>query len=401
MTHGKTTRPYMTEGNPYAKQNCWMFDRKKISIDVDVVMTCYKRPQVLTQQLAAIKNQTLAPSRLFLYQDGIDGYYKIELNDRILSEFDACKISAKNCGVWKRFEFAEEIAKSPYVCLFDDDTIPGARWFENCHMNMMQIRGVYGTNGVLLKTIEGYPRDYFNAGWYKPNKKTCAVDFVGHSWFVEREALTWMLAKPWRGKYKLVAEDMTLSVAASEHGVGTYTPQHPKQIPSLWGSLPNFGLKYGTNEVAISINPANLNAMTAAIKEIRASGWKHLLEKNPGYLEEFFGAREQQPPSSGKKALAQLFKLPLPGKKFSIFLGEQKYSASVCKLFGLSQANYKVFVDEKNQIDIGKLFSFTRRDSVHVFFTDAYELLKPYLEKAGMKTEIDFADGRGLVAALN
>lgn len=116
MTHERITRPYMIDGTPYAEQSCWMFDRKKISVDVDVVLTCYKRPQVLAQQLAAVKNQTLKPRRIFLYQDGIDGYYKVELNDKILSEFDACKISAKNFGVWKRFEFAEEICKSPYAC---------------------------------------------------------------------------------------------------------------------------------------------------------------------------------------------------------------------------------------------------------------------------------------------
>ena len=65
MTHEKVTRPYMIENTQYAHQSCWMFDRKKIGIDVDVVLTAYKRPQVLAQQLAAIKNQTLAPRRIF------------------------------------------------------------------------------------------------------------------------------------------------------------------------------------------------------------------------------------------------------------------------------------------------------------------------------------------------
>ena len=164
MTHEKVMRPYMIDGNPYAEQSCWMFDRKKISIDVDVVLSCYKRPQILAQQLDAIKNQTLKPRRIFLYQDGIDGYYKISLNDKILKEFNACKISEVNGGVWKRFEFAEEICKSPYICIFDDDTIPGARWFENCHMNMMQQRGIYVTNACLLRDTQNYPASALWAG---------------------------------------------------------------------------------------------------------------------------------------------------------------------------------------------------------------------------------------------
>ena len=67
MTHGRINRGYVREGSSTAEKNCWMFDRRKISIDVDVVLTCYKRPQVLAQQLAAIKNQTLPPRRVFLY----------------------------------------------------------------------------------------------------------------------------------------------------------------------------------------------------------------------------------------------------------------------------------------------------------------------------------------------
>lgn len=405
ITHEKITRPYMIEGNPYAEQSCWMFDRRKISMDVDVVLTCYKRPQVLAQQIAAIKNQTLAPRRVFLYQDGIDGYYKIELNDKILSEFDACKISATNGGVWKRFEFAKEIVKSPYVCLFDDDTIPGARWFENCHMNMMQQRGIYVTNGVLLTKPENYPNEQFNAGWHTGNSKTCAVDFGGHSWFLERDYLSWMFAKPWSSKYKLVAEDMTISLAATEHGFGTYVPQHPAQILSLWGSLPNFGWKYGMDEAGISMNPANLKVMQAAIHELNATGWKLLLKENPAYLDEFLSVSKQRQAQPDRNALAQMLKssvnqlLPLLGKKPSIFLGERKYFAPVNKLFGSSEADYKVLEDDKNQIDLNRMFSFTRRDAIHFFFIDAYDGLKPYLEKAGMKENVDFADGRGLLVA--
>ena len=93
-------------------------------------------------------------------------------------------ISATNGGVWKRFEFAAEIAKSPYVCLFDDDTIPGARWLENCHMNMMQQRGVYVTNSRLVRNFKDYRDNWLVAGWCVPNKKTCAVDGLWRAFVV-------------------------------------------------------------------------------------------------------------------------------------------------------------------------------------------------------------------------
>ena len=406
MTHEKVTRPYMIDGTPYAEQSCWMFDKKKISIDVDVVLNCYKRPQVLIQQLTAIKNQTLAPRRIFLYQDGIDGYYKVELNDKILNEFDAYKISETNGGVWKRFEFAKEIAKSPYVCLFDDDTIPGARWFENCHMNSLQQRGIYGTNGVLLRTWEGYPRDHFNAGWYRPNAKTCTVDFVGHSWFIEREFLTWMLDKSWHGKYKLVGEDMTLSFAASEHGIGTYVPQHSEKILSLWGSLPDLGLKYGMGEVAVSLNSDNMSNMRRALSKMHADGWKFLAEKNPEYLKNIWNILSDKilPPELEsmkmvKVALDEI--LPAFGRKPPIFLGEKKYSPLIQKIFNLRSKDYHTLENEKGEIKTATLFDTLRRGAIHIFFTDVYKALRPLLEQWSLTEGKDYIDGRKILVAYS
>ena len=405
ITHEKITRPYMIDGTPDSKQSCWMFDKKKISVDVDVVLTCYKRPQILKQQLDAIKNQTLAPRRIFLYQDGIDGYYKVELNDKILSEFDAYKIAKTNGGVWKRFEFAEEICKSPYVCIFDDDTIPGARWLENCHMNSLQNRGVYGTNGVLMTQPEEYPRKFLNVGWHKPNIKTCAVDFVGHSWFFEREFLSGLLSKSWSKNYKHCGEDMTLSFTAAQRGLGTYVPAHPVKILSLWGCLPEFGWSYGDDEIAIHKNSDNVFAMINALKEIRASGWKCLLEQNPDYISEFSSVVGQitKPDESGE--LLQVLKtstkniLPFIGRRTPIFLGEGKYSPLIQKIFNLQAENYHVLENENNEIETARLFDTLRRGAIHVFFIDVYDELKPFLEQWGLEENIDFTDGRGLLVA--
>ena len=401
MTHDKVTRPYMVDGTSYARQNCWMFDKRRISIDVDVVLSCYKRPQVLRQQLDAVKSQTLAPRRIFLYQDGIDGYYKVELNDRILGEFDACKISATNGGVWKRFEFAAEIAKSPYICMFDDDTIPGERWLENCHMNMMQQRGVFGVNGYVVTDFKDYRNNRLMAGIFNPNVKTCAVDFVGHSWFFEREILPWMLAKPWGKKYKICGEDMTISAAAKEHGIYSYIPPFPKNILSLWGELPQFFSRYGASEVAISRNPSNHDKMYEAFKEIHADGWQCLLEEKPAYINEFLSVFKQQQPPPAKKLKASTEQLlTLLRKKPSILFGERKYSAPVCKLFNLKQTQYNILDDDKNTIDLGRMFSIMRQGALHVFFVDAYEQLTPYFKKAGLREGVDFSDGRGLLIAV-
>ena len=142
FTHSKITRPYMLKDTAYSQQNCWMFDSEKINLDVDVVLSAYKRTEVLSQQLDAIKNQTLRPRRIFLYQDAVKpGEQKVVIDEKILEQFDDYEIAETNGGVWKRFEYAAKKTLSPYVCIFDDDTIPGSRWLENCHMHMEQKGG--------------------------------------------------------------------------------------------------------------------------------------------------------------------------------------------------------------------------------------------------------------------
>lgn len=127
ITHERATRGYMRDDYHTKHQNCWMFDPAATNFDVDVVLSAYRRPEVLAQQLAAVRNQTLAPRRVLLYQDAVESGDKIVISDEILSKFDACEIANENGGVWKRFEYAARATTSPYVCLFDDDTIPGQR----------------------------------------------------------------------------------------------------------------------------------------------------------------------------------------------------------------------------------------------------------------------------------
>lgn len=413
ITREGVVHGYMNEASPYAHQDCWMFDNKKIELDIDVVLTAYKRPQVLAQQLDAVRAQTIPPKNIFLFQDGIDSYYEIELKRSILDQFDGVKISSENVGVWGRFEYARRIARSKYVCLFDDDTIPGARWFENCLMHMLQERGVYGTNGILLKDARTYPNvgGTLNAGWHSANERTIECDFVGHSWFVEREYLDWMFEKPYAQKYKCVGEDMCISFACQEHHVSTYVPDHPLSDESLWGSQPQFGYKYGTNEAAVSINSENIKMMNAAFNEMHADGWKLLVEREPKYIlqvEPELSQRrviKQFSTSALRAEFDQIAKplkilLPLIGKKYPVFMTEQRFIDRLKSLFGLRDADCVIINDENNPgvIRLDKIQSGLRKYAVHILFTAACDQLKPHLERLGLREAEDFIDGRGLLA---
>ena len=187
--HQKQTRLYMDEKSIYANQKCQMNNPQNNNFDISVVLTAYKKPQNLRMQLEAIKNQSIKPKEILLFQDGIAQEYKIKFDDELLKEFDTIKICDKNYGVWERFNFAKKNAKSEYICIFDDDTIPGSRWLENCLTQMCIQEGLYGTIGIVLLNAENYPfknnYDYFRVGWDGNLDRTAKVDFVGHSWFLK------------------------------------------------------------------------------------------------------------------------------------------------------------------------------------------------------------------------
>ena len=285
------TRPYMTPGTPYAERNCWMYDPRETYFGITCVCNLYKRPESLIRQLDALEHQSLKPKSIILYQDGINAAkYEVKLNDNLLEHFDAYRKADSNTGVWPRFRFAKETAKTKYVCVFDDDTIPGERWLENCMTRMLEHEdeGIYGTNGIMMTDDHTYPRGgYFPVGWKNPVRDCTQVDFVGHSWFFKKEYLDYMFDGTEKfQELKYVAEDMCLSVKAKEHGVKTYVPPHPVDDTGVWGSIPIFGNIFGNAIEALSFSQDNLSLMQNAVAMYKESGWKPVCVDEPGKVSE-------------------------------------------------------------------------------------------------------------------
>ena len=278
--HHKDTRPYVNPKSEFGSRNCWMFDRKEIDLNVSVVLTTYKKPDALEKQLNAIQAQTLRPKEILLFQDGIDEYYAINYKDDFLSQFDKVHICKENQGVWKRFDYARRECSSKYICIFDDDTIPGERWLENCYVNMIEKEGIYGTVGIVVQDYKKYPYGGFTRiGWHNPYRKRAIVDFVGHSWFFKKEWLEFMFdgTEKYQG-YKRAAEDMCLSFKAKQNGINTYVPPHPYYDLSFWGSQPKFGMKFGNASTAISQNTTGCKYMEEALGEFVKDGWEFVYD---------------------------------------------------------------------------------------------------------------------------
>ncbi|MCR4788554.1 MAG: glycosyltransferase [Lachnospiraceae bacterium] len=296
--HEKITRPYMVAETVYAKQNCSMSVPANVDKpDISVVLTMYKRPDRLITQLEAIEAQSVKPSHIFLFQDHIDnGVYTIELRDEIKKRFDGVHICEKNVGVWDRFKYAYEVCDSNYVCIFDDDTIPGKRWLENCYMHMIQQHGIYVTIGVSLKRPTNYPgRGWYRTGWGAPYQGNAEVDFGGHSWFVKKEYLKTMAEEKieLHEKYKYVGEDAYLSFSnLGSSGVRTIVPRHYNFSRETWGSDPVIANTAGTDKAAVSMNVDNMNSMRTMIKDLDGYGWKYVCDRHPDYFADLYGRVE-------------------------------------------------------------------------------------------------------------
>lgn len=233
------------------------------------MLNVFKRPESLLEQLQAVESQTVNPSEIFIWQNGTEFEIPKELYTR------ATVIqSSHNFGVWARFAFALN-SSSEYVCVFDDDTIPGEKWFENCLATMEDTPGLLGTRGLRFKSPSSY-RWYEEFGWNSPNVSTEIVDIVGHSWFFKKEWLSAFWSELDLAQNDLRAgEDIHFSYAIQKQlGLSTFVPPHPIGHEELWGSLPQRGLELGDSDVAISGNSDSRKAFQAVYERYINNGFQ-------------------------------------------------------------------------------------------------------------------------------
>jgi len=210
--------------------------------DITAIVNIYKRPHTLDTQINAIRAQTIPPKCIFIWNNGnreVDlTPYKNMPNVRV---FD----NNYNFGVWSRFLIGL-LAPTPYICIFDDDTIPGTRWFENCLSSMQQHVALYGTIGVIFKELDRYIA-LKRYGWDGPCDRSMPVDIVGHSWFFKKEWLSYFVREEPQVYNKISnGEDVHFSFMLQKYAhIPTLVPPHPVQDMSLWGSQPKTAWEWG------------------------------------------------------------------------------------------------------------------------------------------------------------
>lgn len=249
-----------------------------MNVKITAIINVYKRYYTFEQQLNAILNQTIKPVDIIVVNNNNDELRKNR--DEILKKYPTVMIIdiSDNMGVWPRF-FMGFMGRGDYIAVFDDDSIPGIKWFENCITEMSKQEGLYGSIGLIYRD-----RNYFNhhqprPGWHGMNPATVRVDIVGHSWFFKKEWIPTLMNEIPNDIREPVwlksGEDMHLSYALLKYkDIKTYVPPHPGNNRELFGSLPKTAMEYGTDKNALSLEHNAGQRFAIAFSEYMKKGFQ-------------------------------------------------------------------------------------------------------------------------------
>ena len=172
--------------------------------------------------------------------------------------------------------------------------------------------------------------------------------------------------------------------------------------------MPNLAFKYGTTEVAISFDSTNLRSMNEVFQEMRRDGWSLVLDRDPQYvkrvepelirrivMERLTGQTVRTEHAALTKAAKKF--LPFVGKKYPVFLVERRYIEPIKKIFKLSERDCIPLDDPNKIINVDEMTKNLVPYAAHIVVTDAYDELKKYIERCGLRENEDFFDGRGFL----
>lgn len=239
---------------------------------ITAILTAYRRPDNMKLIVDAVRSQSKSPSEVWLWHNYHEDSENLDYNSLNIDKY--CK-SNHNWKFFGRFAMATMVT-TEYIAFFDDDTVPGIRWFENCLKSMTTKEGLYGSAGVILQGNSYNP--HTRVGWPAPNRYTTEVDLVGHTWFMRTEWIYHM----WSEKPPTFenGEDIFLSYMLQKHNIMTYCPPHINL--SEYGST--LGNKLGIDNKATSNNNETshvefFSQRDMVIRECISRGWAPLWKR--------------------------------------------------------------------------------------------------------------------------
>lgn len=249
-----------------------------MTASISVILTAWERPQLLEEQVERVLDQSVKPCEIVLWSNAPRKRFSL-FERKQMTSFKNDKYVKKiicdhNFGIYPRFSLATCLT-GEYVCIFDDDTMPGNRWFENCLQYVDKHSVMLGTIGLryLSTNNKRVQTEKPRMGWEGMNESLEYVDLVGHSWFFRREWARYF----WNEEPVTLdfGEDIHFCAMLAKKGIRVACPPHPETNRELWGSVK---AELGIDKVAISTRDKTDN-MWLCIKTAIENGYTPVLQK--------------------------------------------------------------------------------------------------------------------------
>lgn len=225
---------------------------------IGVIICAWKRDP--SGIVAAVRSQTIEPRHVVVWQN--------ESTAAARRDWILC---GDNWGVWPRL-FVGLLLDVEYIALFDDDSVPGDCWFENCLDTLKKIGpSLLGSCGVAFPTGQRQPA--IGIGWKHPTTHIVMADIVGHAWFFPKGLLAGLSAFASENSLPFDhGEDYLLAYLAKKAGWHVACPPHPTDNKRLWGSLR--GHELGSDDVALWKQEGAEAKKAAWHQKMLDLGWK-------------------------------------------------------------------------------------------------------------------------------
>lgn len=242
---------------------------------ISVILTAYRRPHLLEEQVQRVLDQTVPPHEVVLWYNQPPEFLGLMRRRQKLDFRNAQSVRKIVCdhnfGIVPRFLMAS-CMEGEYVCIFDDDTMPGRKWFENCLRHVDAERAMCGTIGLRFTSDSEPKTEKPRMGWEGCNDRFEFVDLVGHSWFFRRDWAHYFLEE--EPVIRSFGEDFHFCAMLQRHGIRVGCPPHPRADPELWGSLKGH---LGVDNVAISRVSDRTAEYTRVLRHEVSHGYRLLM----------------------------------------------------------------------------------------------------------------------------
>jgi hypothetical protein len=245
-----------------------------IKEEITVILSIWKRDH-LQRQLNYILNQTKKPYQIWIYQN--ESHLSIQIPDHIKKSFNISVIQSRDLNFKFHGRFVLPLlCDTEYVAIFDDDTMPGPRWLENCLETSRRNNCIVGANGRIVDVESSISNSAcIGFGDGAPVESETEVDFVGHCWFFKAE---WC-KNLWKDRPFSWdnGEDIHFAAACKIYeGIRCFVPRMSHNDKRSWGDLESH---LGRDDHASWKRSNHEKLRSEIIKYWCEKGWKPIISR--------------------------------------------------------------------------------------------------------------------------